>query len=71
MEGVTWGIPSRHYNPPIGGVSLDFVNNIFQLVHSLSFVVGVHVLVFSPKVPPLESINRSQVTFNNNNNYYY
>jgi hypothetical protein len=58
---IRW-VPSRHDDTAILRVVNDFVDALGQLIHALTGVVGVHVLVFGPKMTPLESIDGSQIS---------
>ena len=58
---VSW-VPRRHDNATILGIVLNLVNAFHELIDTLSSVIRVHIHVFGTEVPPLKSVNRSQVT---------
>jgi hypothetical protein len=49
----TCWIPRRHDDAPIGGIGLDSVNDVGQLIDSLASVVGLGSMVFRSEMPPL------------------
>merc|ERR1719495_1477234 len=57
---VCW-VPGAHEDATVVRLCPDQVNDIGQLVNSLATVVSVHVHILGAKVPPLESIDGSQV----------
>mmetsp|Transcript_5015 Transcript_5015/g.20046 ORF Transcript_5015/g.20046 Transcript_5015/m.20046 type:complete len:323 (-) Transcript_5015:518-1486(-) len=54
-------VPRGQDVPPGFGIGLQVTNDLPELVDALSSVVGVHVAILSPKVPPLEAVDRPQV----------
>lgn len=54
-------VPGSHDDAPVGGVHLDALDDLLQLVDSLAGVVVVAGAVLGAEVPPLKSINRSQI----------
>lgn len=59
---LTSGIPGAHNNPPIGWVFLNFPYNLFQLIYSLSRVILLAVDILCTEMPPLEPIDRAQIS---------
>ena len=57
------GIPRSQHNASILRGVLNAVNALLQLVDPLTCVVGVHRVVGSTEVTPLEPVHRSQVAF--------
>lgn len=60
-EGQVFGVPGAHDDPSVLWILFDGVNDLLQLVDTLSCVICVHVCVLGTKVPPLETIHRAQV----------
>mmetsp|Transcript_25276 Transcript_25276/g.61324 ORF Transcript_25276/g.61324 Transcript_25276/m.61324 type:complete len:261 (-) Transcript_25276:620-1402(-) len=69
-EHVAWGeshdpevgrVPGAEQDPTVVGVGLDCVNDLGQLIHPLSGIVGVHVSILCAKVSPLEPVDRTEV----------
>lgn len=57
---TSW-VPGAHDDASVGGVVFDFVNDLCKLIDTLTGIVGVTVLVLGAKVPPLESIDRTEI----------
>merc|ERR1719412_468320 len=59
---ISW-IPGTHDNTSIIGFIFDFVNNIHQLIHTLSSIVGFCISILSTKMTPLKTIDRTKIAF--------
>mmetsp|Transcript_23521 Transcript_23521/g.56245 ORF Transcript_23521/g.56245 Transcript_23521/m.56245 type:complete len:389 (-) Transcript_23521:616-1782(-) len=57
------GVPRGEEDPPVVRVGLDLVDYFRELIDTFPAVVGVHVGVVRTKVPPLEAVDRSKITF--------
>ena len=55
-------VPRAKYDSPIEWIVVQFPHDFLELVDTLPSVICMAILVFSTKVPPLESINGSEVT---------
>lgn len=60
-QGQIPRIPRTHHDPPIKGIPAEGIDDLLQLVHALPRIIRMHVPVLGPKVPPLKSINGTQV----------
>jgi hypothetical protein len=58
---LTCWVPGSEDDAPVVWLGLDLLHHLFELVHPLSGVVGVHVLVARAKVAPLEAVHRAEV----------
>lgn len=56
-------IPSRQNKPTARRIGLDFVDEPGKLVDALIAVVGMHVSVWRVPVPPLEAVDRTEISF--------
>ncbi len=59
---LTHWIPGRHDDATVIRTSVDSINDLSQLVHTLPRIVSMHVRISRSKVPPLEPIHWSKVT---------
>ena len=55
-------IPSTHNDSAVVWAGLDRVDDLLQLVNSLTSVVCMHVAVLSPRVTPLEAIHWAEIS---------
>lgn len=55
------GVPCAKDDASRVGVFLDRVNHLCELVDPLSGVVGVHVRVRGPEMPPLKAVHRAKI----------
>lgn len=60
---LTLWVPCAEHNTPVGGVILNLVNDLHELVHALARIVVLAGTIVGAKVPPLEPIHGSQVAF--------
>ena len=60
---LTWRVPSAHDNAAWIRTVAHQVDDLFQLIHTLTRVVCVHVLVFCTAVAPLKPIHWAKVTW--------
>ena len=58
---LTCRVPSAHDDPPIGRVVLDLVNDLSQLIHTLTGIIVLARLVRRAEMPPLESVHWTQI----------
>lgn len=56
------GVPRTQNNATIVRCIAQLVNHLRQLVHALPSVIRLGVYVLSTEVPPLESVDRAEVT---------
>ena len=54
-------VPSGKDDASVHRVFLDLPDNLSELVNTFSRVIGIAVLVFRTKMPPLEAVHRSEV----------
>ena len=55
-------IPSAQDDPTICRIFFDFADALSELINTLSGVIGIAGLVFSPIMPPLEAVDRPQIS---------
>ena len=60
---LTWRVPSAHDNAAWIRIVAHQVDDLFQLIHTLTRVVCVHVLVLCTAVAPLKPIHWAKVTW--------
>jgi len=59
---LTCRVPSTQNDPPVGRIVLDLPDTVLQLIYPLPLVVGVTVLVLRSEMPPLEPVDRSEIS---------
>ena len=57
------GIPRTQYDPPIIWFVLQLINDLCQLIDSLASVIRLRVHILGAEMPPLETIDRSQISY--------
>ena len=60
---LTWRVPSAHDNAAWIRIVAHQVDDLFQLIHTLTRVVCAHILVLCTAVAPLKPIHWAKVTW--------
>ncbi len=58
---LTCGVPGTHDDSTIGRVLLDLSNDLFELVDTLTLVIGIAILIFRAEMAPLKAINGAKI----------
>jgi hypothetical protein len=59
---LTCWVPSTQNDSTICRILFDLADALRQLINTLSGIIGIAGLVFSAKVSPLETVDRSQIS---------
>lgn len=62
-DWLTGNVPGTKNHSAIIWITFDLLKKVAELINSLALIIFIHSLVLSTKVPPLESIDWTKVSF--------